>query len=194
MAKTGVKLSIHPEILGKLSSGKRELWHAAHNDGSDNRINGEAVMETASYSTTLGIFSAIFQGIRKAFRNRGKTEDDFVAEKEAREINQTCDALDLMLRDYLKETQEGILAEETMDDVMDTLKDAEVYARAGKLTISGKKEAADILGSIGDFTAALIGETAGKPFDSSALQSNPFSQILDLLSRQKEWLRKSGMK
>ena len=74
MANIGAKLQISPEIIQKLSSGKGGLWVAAHQDGSDNRINGEAIMDAAACSTFLGILTGIFQGLKKAFRNRGKTK------------------------------------------------------------------------------------------------------------------------
>lgn len=54
------RLNISPEIIRKLSSGKRELWSAACPDGSDNRINGETVTEAATYSFIVASLVAGF--------------------------------------------------------------------------------------------------------------------------------------
>ena len=111
MAEIGVKLSINPEIISRLSAGNCGYWRAAHGDGSDNRINGEAIMDAAAVETSIGILTAMFQGLKKAFKNRGKTQEDLAAEKEAKQINVTCDALEVMLRDYLRAAQSGVIQE-----------------------------------------------------------------------------------
>ena len=95
-------LEISPEIISKLSSGDSKLWLAAHEDGSDNRIDGDAILNISSkYGEEFGVISAVFQGIRKRFRNRNKTWQDLEVEKEAYRINKTCGALEQMLLEYL---------------------------------------------------------------------------------------------
>ena len=37
-------IEINPDIIRKLSTGNGKLWSAAHQDGSDNRINGDVVL------------------------------------------------------------------------------------------------------------------------------------------------------
>ena len=99
MIRVGVQLTIGPEIIRKLSSGQNSLWSAAHGDGSENRINGEAVAETAEYSFSLAFLTAGLMWARKQFRNRDKTKNDLAAEKEAARINKTASALEAQLKD-----------------------------------------------------------------------------------------------
>ena len=192
MANIDVKLNIASEILTKLGAGTSGLWTAAHYDGSDNRIDENAILEDASYDISLGIFSAVFQGIRKAFRNRGKTKEDLLAEKEAAGINKTCAAFDLMLLDYLRETQSGTLEEESLDDLLGTIQEMETYARSGKLKVPGQKELAAIHQGIAEFTAALTGAPAQPALAADAPAAEQFARIRELLTRQKQWLGAKG--
>ena len=89
MAHTDARLEISPEIIEKFSPSGGKICFAGHNDGSDNRIDGDAILDTAGYSAALASLQAGFMWLRKKFRNRGKTKEDFAAEKEAAEINQT---------------------------------------------------------------------------------------------------------
>ena len=71
MKQVGARLQVNPDIIKKLSSENHVLWSAAHNDGSDNRFDENDVLESASYGVFSGILAAAFQGIKKAFGNRG---------------------------------------------------------------------------------------------------------------------------
>lgn len=102
MKSVHATLRINPEIVGKLGSGTGAFWSAAHPDGSDNRIDADAVLEAGSYGIPLGILSALFQGIRKKYRNQGKTKEDLLEEKEAAKINRTGGALEEMLLEYIR--------------------------------------------------------------------------------------------
>ena len=90
MIPVGVKLEINPEIIQKLSSGKEKLWLAAHADGSDNRINENAIADATDFGVEVTAATALFQWARKLFRNRNKTQEDLAEEKEAARINRTC--------------------------------------------------------------------------------------------------------
>lgn len=193
MVKTGAQLKANPEIIRMLSSASGTLWSAAHEDGSSNRINGDAVMEAATYSTSLGILSAVFQGIRKAFRNRGKTKEDLAAEKEAAGINKSCGALEAMLLDYIRSAQEGAIEDDDLDDLMDMLEEMQGYAQTGKLKVPGKKGLADICGSIADYTAAITGKQAASPAGTADMQAaDLFRSIREQLIMQKEWMSKKN--
>ena len=186
MAKTDAKLNISQEILTKLSSGKAELWLAVHADGSDNRINGDEIIEAAGYHASFGIISAIFQGIRKAFRNRGKTGADLAAEKEAARINQTCVVLNLTLRDYLAAARDGAPDEESLDDLIGALRETETYARAGKMQVPGAEELTEICARVAEYTVAVTGQPV--PQKAADLPTaDQFAFLLDLLTRQKQW-------
>ena len=184
MVHTDVKLNISPEIIRQLGLEKESLWSAAHDDGSNNRIDGEDILESASYGTVFGIISAVFQGARKAFRNRGKTKEDFVLEKEAANINKTCGAFELMLRDYLQAAMEGRIDDDDLDDLIDMLKEMESYDRAGKLKNTGKKELTEICKSITEYTAAMAKTRPEQPIEAPA--ADQFRQIREQLIRQKE--------
>ena len=189
MANIGAKLQISPEIIQKLSSGKGGLWVAAHQDGSDNRINGEAIMDAAACSTFLGILTGIFQALKKAFRNRGKTKEDFAAEKEAANINVSCAALEAKLLDYLRSAQQGKADEEDLDDLIATLKEIRGYALAGKLKVSGEKELAQIGQSIANCTAAMTGSKAPGPvWKPGTPVADQFRAVGELLIQQKKWI------
>ena len=150
MAHTDVKLTIDPEIIGKLDLGSAALWTAAHSDGSDNRVNWDAVFEAETVDTSLGILTAVFQGLRKAFRNRGKTREGLAAEREAAQINRTCVALRQMLLEYLLAAQAGSVEEEALDELIETLAEMHGYQRSGKLSITGKSELATIADSFAE--------------------------------------------
>ncbi len=154
MKSVHAALRINPEIVGKLGSGMGAFWSASHPDGSDNRIDADAVLEAGSYGIPLGILSALFQGIRKKYRNRGKTKEDLLEEKEAAKINRTGGALEEMLLEYIRAAQAGSVDEENLTELIDTLEEIQGYARAGKLKVTGKDELAEIRKSIANFTAA----------------------------------------
>ena len=119
MVYVGVFPEIDPETTEKLASETKKLWTAAHEDGSDNRVNGDAVLEASSYDLTFGFLAAGFMWVRKLFRNRGKTREDLKAEKEAAGINRTCGALEQMLLEYFRSAQEGAVDGEALDELID---------------------------------------------------------------------------
>ena len=100
-------------------------------------------MEASSYGMFLGILDAIGQWIRKTFRNRNKSNDDLQAEKEAVKINTTCDALEVMLEDYLKAAQHGTIDEESLTELIDTLTLMQKYRQGGTISVAGKPCQAD---------------------------------------------------
>lgn len=163
MVQVGVRLEISPEIIGKLSSEHAKLWYAGHNDGSDNRINGDVILEASTYGAGFGLIAAGSQWIRKMFRNRGKTHEDLAAEKEAARINRTSDALEEMLLEYFQAAQKGGIDQEALDELIDTLEEMHGYAQAGKLAAPGAKELAEMRGSIVEFTAAVAEKKAAQP-------------------------------
>jgi hypothetical protein len=184
MATFDVKLNLAPEIIGRLQAGG--LWRAAHDDGSGNRINGDEIMDAASVHVSLGIMAALAEGIKKAFRNRGKTKDDFAAEKEAARINTTCGAFESLLRDYLLAARKGAVDVEDLGDLIDALEHMEGCDRAGKLQPVGREELAAIGQSVAAYTAALTGETA------STADADAFRFLREQLTRQKKWIEKRG--
>ena len=187
MIRVGVQLTIHPEIIRKLGSGRNSLWSAAHGDGSENRINGEAVAKTAAYSFSLAFLTTALMWARKQFRNRDKTKNDLAAEKEAARINKTALALEAQLKDYLLAAQEGMISPEGLDDLTAVLEEMDGYSRAGKLTVTNVQEAAEIRGRITDFTAAIEGKTAVQPHpEAEKPQEGEFALIRKQLIRQKE--------
>lgn len=185
--KTNARLLIDPAIVERIGNANRTLWHAAHADGSDNRINAEEIMDVSSYSTSLGILDAIGQWIRKTFRNRNKSNDDLQAEKEAAKINTTCDALEVMLEDYLKAAQHGTIDEESLTELIDTLTLMQQYRQAGTISVAGKIELEQIRKSITEFTQAVT----GKGMQKIKEQTDEFGAIKEQLLLQREWLQQT---
>ena len=189
MAHTDVKLTIAPEIVERLGLDSGPLWSAVHGDGSDNRVNWDAVFEAETVDTSHGILTAVFQGLRKAFRNRGKTREDLAAEREAAQINRTCVALRQMLLEYLQAAQAGSVEEEALDELIETLAEMHGYQRSGKLSITGKSELATIADSIAEYTDAIA-----RSRDPHAVQrteapaEDDFCRIRECLTRQKAWV------
>ncbi len=186
--KTGGKLRIDPEVISKLGSGDSCFCFAVHGDGSENRINGEAIVEATVLEPSLGIVTAVFQGIRKAFRNRGKTKEDLAAEKEAAKINKTCGALNLQLLDYIRAAQEGGIEEDDLDTLIDTFRETEEYSRSGKLKVTDEKNLAALCKSIVSYTAAVTGGPAADDQDAEMPVADMFCLIREQLTRQKKWI------
>ena len=177
-------MEIRPEIIAKLSSDDSHLCHATHEDGADNRINTDTILEASTYGTDFGILAAISQGIKKLFRNRNKTRQDLRDEKEAYRINNTCVALDEMLLEYLQAIQVGAAADaEALDELADTLDTMHGYYQSGKLEIPGKKELSEIRKTIETYTAETTGRPAQEPQSPDA---DEFVRIRDLLLKQKQ--------
>ena len=187
-------LDIDPEIVTKLSSGNSKLWLAAHEDGSDNRINGDVILKASGYGTEFGVIAAVSQGIRKLFRNRNKTWQDLDAEKEAYRINNTCGALEEMLLEYIQAAQKGIAVDrESLDELIDTLEEIHGYDQEGKLIIPGKKELSEIRKSIAAYTAAMTGNDTGRPAPEDAdPKADEFLLIREQLLKQKQWSGESA--
>ena len=189
MAQTDAKLKIRPEILEKLSAGETKLWSAVHKDDTDNRINGDEVLEASTYGIGVGLLTAGEQWLRKLFRNRGKTKEDLAAEKEASRINRTSDALEEMLLEYFRAAREGRVEEEPLQELIDTLEETEAYYRAGKLRVTGEQELSEMRRGIGEFTAAIAERYNAQPLqETDSSGRDEFFRIRELLIHQKHLL------
>lgn len=187
MAQMKSKLILRPEIPEKLEAGKEKLWLAVHGDGSDNRINEDRILEAASYSIGIGLLSAAAQGIRRRFRNRKKTPEDLAAEKEADRINKTSGALEEMLLEYFRPAQQGIVEEETLDELTEVLDEMHEYCRAGKIRIPGQRELTEMRRSIEQFTAALAAEKGVRTAEKTENpEADEFFRIREQLLQQKK--------
>lgn len=175
--------TIDPTLISKLGAEKR-LWSAAHDDGSKNRINEDAILEAGSVS--LGILTALALWCRKRFRNRGKTKEDLAAEKEAARINDTCGALQEKLLEYFQSAQKGRFDDEDLDDLIDTLDEMRKHDEAGKLSTAGRQELYEIRDAAAGITAALGGTgSAGQAWKTTARSAGGFGAVRDELIRQK---------
>lgn len=193
MEHVNAKLSIHSETVQKLLMGKGVVWSAAHGDGSDNRINGQAIADTATVSSSAAAMVGGFQWIRKLFRNREKTGEDFAAEKEAVKINRACEALKQQLLDYLRSAQEGLINPEALDDLAKALEEIRGYHQSGKLIITGENELAEILKSITEFTESIAESKSIAPVQKTGgSAADKFSLIREQILRQKELLHVGG--
>lgn len=179
MANIGARLAISPEIAPQLSAGPVGLWYAAHDDGADNRINSDEVIEASGYSLSLGIVTAVFQGLRKAFRNRNKSQADLDAEKEAAHINRTCGALNQMLLEYLDAAGQGTVDKEALNELTETLEEMHGYMKAGRLIVPGEKTLDEVIRAVAALNRA-IGCRADLP------EGDGFSRLRQLLLRQRD--------
>ena len=194
MAQTGIKLEVNPEVIRKLRSSDAVLWTASHKDGSDNRVNWNAVADADIVGgASLGFLAAAFQGLKKAFRNRGKTREDFAAEKEAAKINRTCGALSQMLLEYMEAAQAGSIDRESLDELIEVLEEIDGYDQAGKLKIPDDKAMLEIYKSITAYTAALIEGGNAQPSQGIEITARPaFRLIQAQLIQQREWIGEGG--
>ena len=178
-----------PEIPEKLSAGETKLWSSVHKDDTDNRINGDEVLEASTDGIGVGLLTAGEQWLRKLFRNRGKTKEDLAAEKEASRINRTSDALEEMLLEYFRAAREGRVEEEPLQELIDTLEETEAYYRAGKLRVTGEQELSEMRRSIGEFTAAIAERYNAQPLqETDSSGRDEFFRIRELLIHQKHLL------
>lgn len=92
-------------------------------------------MEAFTYGDVYG-FIRLRPVDTEKFRNRGKTRDDFEAEKEAKRINKTSGALEEMLLEYFRDVQADSVGKNTLDELIDTLEEIKDYYCSGKLKIS----------------------------------------------------------
>ena len=90
----------------------------------------------------------------------------------------------------LRRSREGGIEEDDLDDLIEMLKEAEGYARAGKLKIPGTKELTEIRKSITAYTAALMKAKEKSPDERAGIPAaEEFRLIREQLTRQKDWLR-----
>lgn len=193
MVQTAVNLDIDPEIIRKLGSENDQLWAAAHDDGSKNRIDGDAVLEASGYSVFLGFLTAGLMWIRKKYRNRGKTGEDFAAEKEAARINRTSAALQEMLLEYIRAAREGMTDAENLDELIDTLDEIDGYYRSGKLIVTGEQELSEIRNSIEEYITANEEDADCQSAGPAVPEADEFRLIMDLLVRQKKLLGRNEL-
>ena len=187
MKDTGIHMEIHQEIIDKLSAGKGSIWIAAHNDGSDNKINEDAILDTASYSIFLAVLSTIGQSLRKMFRNKKKSHEELAAEKEAAMINRTVGALEEMMLEYIQPATKGSVDEEALDELTDTMGEIRGYYQAGKLKITDQNAMAEIRKSIMKFTNAMAeAKHVAIPAEPDRAGKDEFCVIMKQLAMQKE--------
>ena len=193
MKDVGVRLEINPLFIGKLNSGRDKLWTAAHPDGSDNRINSDAILEASAYGLDFGLIAAGAQWIKKKFRNRGKTKEDFAAEKEAAKINRTCEALEVMLLEYFQAAQRGSIDEEGLDELIGTLTEMQGYCQSRKLAVPGVRELAEMRKSIAKYTTRIAeGKAIRLAQKVETPDANEFALIREQLLLQKEMIGGMG--
>lgn len=194
MPSFNVRLSVSPEILEKLASEDQlgpgeKLFCAAAYDGSDNRIDSEAILDASVHGLDVGLLTAAGMWIRKRFRDRGKTRADLAVEKEAARINLTCTALSEMLLEYLRAAREGSVDGESLGELIDNLSWVSGYYGAGKLVTPCKKDLAAVRAAVGDFTAALEKEKNVRPAQIDALPDrNDLILLREYLLRQQQLL------
>ena len=194
MPSFNARLSVSPEILKKLASEdqlsqEEKLFCAAAYDGSNNRINSDAIIDASSHGLDVGLLTAAGLWIRKRFRDRRKTRADLAVEKEAARINQTCTALSEMLLEYLRAAQEGSVDAESLGELTDNLSWVSGYYGAGKLITPCKKDLAAIRAAVGDFTAALEKEKNARPAQIDASPDrNDLILLREYLLRQQQLL------
>ena len=189
MTEIGVKLEMNPALIMKISSGEK-LWNATHDDGSKNRIDADTVLQAGTYGTLFGVLTALFMWTRKKYRNRGKSKEDFDAEKEAARINRTCGALEVMLLEYIRSAQNGMIDEETLDELIDTLEEMHGYDLAGKLQITNREDLTEIRKGITKYTDAIAkSKSAQTTQETGMTETYEFDMIRDQLICQREWIR-----
>ena len=186
MVKTGTKMEINPDLITRLST-EEKLWGAVNNDGSENEIDEDAVIEAASYDTSLGILTGLFMWGRKKIRNKAKTKEDLLAEKEAKRINNISFVLADSLLEYLQSAQEGSISEENLDELIEITEEMSQYYQAGKLVIWDKEILPEIRSSIAEFTDTALKEKTALPQQEAGTDgSDDFRLIRELLLKQKE--------
>lgn len=191
MKNTGVQMEINQEIVDKLSVGKGSIWFATHSDESDNKINEDAILDTASYSISLAVLSTIGQSLRKMFRNKKKTQEELAAEKEAAMINRTAGALEEMMLEYIQAAKEGAVDEESLDELTRTLGEIQEYYQAGKLKVTDQNAMAEIRKSISEFTTAMAEEKrTAIPAKPDTTGKDEFRVIIEQLAIQKELIHR----
>ena len=186
MIEVGVNLTINQELVDKISLEGKRLWAAAHDDGSHNRFDGEAVADAATISFGLSAIVAGIAGARKAYKNKDKSKEDLKAEQEARKINEVCDSLTVWLQTYIRSAQNGRIDEKSFDYLSDILQELHEYNKAGKMVIPGKEELAELRKSITEYTSAIAINKGYGPVKVSG--PDDFYIIRDQLLRQKEIL------
>ena len=187
MITTHAKLEISPDLVEKLG-GERVFWTASHSDGSENKINEDAVWDAANADASLGILTAAALWIRKLWRGRGKSQEDRAAEKEAAGINRSCGSLEAMLLDYVRSARDGGIDEENLDELIDELEEMHGFLQAGKLTLTDGAGVAAIRGAIEAYTAAIARTVSTGPAPEPPAEGDEFTRIRALLLQQKALL------
>ena len=186
MIDVGVNLIMNQELVDKISLERKRLWAAAHDDGSNNRFDADAVADAATLSFSLSAVVAGIAGARKAYKNKDKSKEDLKAEKEARKINEVCDSLTAWMREYIHSAQNGMIDEKSFDYLSDILLELHEYNEAGKLAIPGNEELAELRKSITEYTSSIAENKGYEPAESS--ESDDFYMIREQLLMQKELL------
>ena len=186
MIDVGVNLIMNQELVDKISPERKRLWAAAHDDGSNNRFDVDAVADAATLSFSLSAVVAGIAGARKAYKNKDKSKEDLKAEKEARKINEVCDSLTAWMREYIHSAQNGMIDEKSLDYLSDILQELHEYNTAGKMVIFGKEELAELRKRITEFTSAIAKNKGYSPAEVSG--PDDFYIIREQLIRQKEIL------
>ena len=184
MNPESARLRIRPEIIEKIRSGGGALWHPAHGDGSDNRINEDAIADSATVSFSLAFLTAGVLWARKAFRNRKKTRQDLAAEKEAAKIQKTIAAAEERLLAYIRQAREGAVTGETLDDLIDVMEEMHAVHQTGKLIVADREALAEIRTSVQNYTDALAESKAAPAVPAQG--EDDFERIRNLLIRQKQ--------
>ena len=190
MITTGVKLEISPDLVEKLGQ-ERVFWTAAHSDGSENKINEDAVWDAANADASLGILTAAALWVRKLWRGRGKTQEDRAAEREAAGINRSCGSLEAMLLEYVRSAQGGEIDGENLDELIDELEEMHGFLQAGKLTVTDGAGVAAIRSAVAAYTAAIARTRSTAPVPEPPAVGDEFSRIRALLLQQKALLPSS---
>lgn len=186
MIDVGINLIIDQELVDKISLERERLWAAAHDDGSNNQFDIEAVGDAATLSFSLSAVVACVAGAKKAYKNKDKSKEDLKAEKEARKINEVCDSLTAWLREYLRSAQNGTIDEKSLDYLSDILEELHEYNKAGKLLLPGKEELAELRKRITEYTAKIVENKGYEPAEAAG--PDDFYMIREQLIRQKEIL------
>ena len=193
MVQFNTKMKVSPEMIEKLSGESGKLWSAAHVDSSDSRVDLNALNKfDPILFPELNFASLGIEAVKKLIHNSGKTQQDYIAEEDATRINKTCGALEEMLLEYFQAAQKGIIDEESLDELIDTLDEIRGYYAFGKMKVPGEKELAEILESITTFTVSLAKEMQGHSVpETEASNADPFTRIRDRLIQQRKLIGKA---
>ena len=169
------------EIIEKLSGKSGKYWSAAHVESSGSRVDLNVSKKIDPFLfPELNLDSIGVEAVKKLIHNSGKTQ------------HKTCGALEEMLLEYFQAAQKGLIDENALDELIDTLDEIRGYYAFGKMKVPGEIELAEIRRSIASYTGA-ISEEKGKQAvqDADVPDEDEFTWIRNQLLRQKELI--SGM-